>query len=42
MPLQDKEKRREHQKEYMRRSYQENKAKHISYAGKRDKKSKIG
>jgi len=38
MPLKDKEKRREYQREYMRRWYQENKAKHISFVRNRDKR----
>src|SRR5215213_9771758 len=41
MPLKDKEKRREYQKEYMRRWYQKNKAKHIGYVRNRDKKIKL-
>jgi L-lactate utilization protein LutB len=40
MPLKDKEKRREYHKEYMRRWYQENKAKHITYVRNRDRKIK--
>ena len=40
MPLKDKEKRREYQKEYMRGWYQKNKARHIAYVRKRDKKIK--
>lgn len=38
MPIKDKEKRREYQKEYMRKWYEKNKAKHISYVRARDKK----
>jgi hypothetical protein len=41
MPLKDKEKRREYQKEYMRKWYEKNKAKHISYVRNRDKKIKL-
>ena len=40
MPFKDKEKRREYQREYMRKWYEENKAKHISYVRNRDKKIK--
>lgn len=40
MPFKDKDKRREYQREYMRKWYKENKAKHISYVRKRDKKIK--
>ena len=40
MPLRDKEKRREYQREYMRDWYQRNKAKHIACVRKRDKKIK--
>ncbi len=40
MPLKDKEKRREYQREYMRRWYAKNKADHISNVRKRDKKIK--
>jgi len=38
MPLKDKEKRREYQREYMRRWYQENKARHINFVRNRDKR----
>ena len=38
MPLKDKEKRREYHKEYMRKWYENNKAKHISYVRSREKK----
>jgi hypothetical protein len=38
MPLKDKEKRREYQREYMRRWYQANKAKHIAYVRARDRR----
>ena len=41
MPYKDKEKRREYQKEYMRKWYQNNKAKHIAYVRNRDKKIKL-
>ncbi len=41
MPYKDKEKRREYQKEYMRKWYVENRAKHISYVRNRDKKIKL-
>ena len=40
MPYKDKDKRREYQKEYMRKWYEKNKAKHISYVRNRDKKIK--
>lgn len=40
MPFRDKEKRREYQKEYMRKWYRKNKAKHISYVRNREKKIK--
>jgi hypothetical protein len=40
MPYKDKEKRREYRKEYMRKWYQQNKAKHITYVRNRDKKIK--
>ena len=40
MPIKDKEKRREYQKEYMRKWYEKNKAKHIGYVRNRDKKIK--
>ena len=38
MPYKDPEKRRQYQREYMRRWYQENKAKHIGYVRNRDGK----
>ena len=38
MPLKDKEKRREYQREYMRHWYQANKAKHIAYVRARDRR----
>jgi hypothetical protein len=38
MPLKDLEKRREYQREYMRGWYQKNKAKHIAYVRRRDKR----
>jgi hypothetical protein len=38
MPIKDQEKRREYQREYMRKWYEQNKAKHISYVRARDKK----
>src|SRR5919197_3656115 len=38
MPLKDKDKRREYQREYMRRWYQANKEKHIALVRSRDKK----
>lgn len=41
MPYKDKEKRREYQKEYMRKWYQKNKSKHIAYVRNRDKKIKL-
>ena len=41
MPYKDKEKRREYQKEYMRKWYEKNKAKHIAYVRNRDKKIKL-
>ena len=41
MPLKDKEKRREYQREYMRKWYQNNKAKHIGYVRKRDLKIQV-
>ena len=40
MPLKDKEKRREYQREYMRRWYQENKVKHIALVRGREKQIK--
>ncbi|MGC2237095.1 MAG: hypothetical protein WA584_13095 [Pyrinomonadaceae bacterium] len=40
MPIKNKQKRREYQREYMRKWYQENKAKHITYVRNRDKKIK--
>ena len=40
MPYKDKEKRREYQKEYMRKWYEKNKARHIGYVRNRDKKIK--
>jgi hypothetical protein len=40
MPYKDDAKRREYQKEYMRKWYEKNKAKHISYVRNRDKKIK--
>lgn len=40
MPLKDKEKRRQYQREYMRRWYQENKGRHIGYVRNREKKIK--
>jgi hypothetical protein len=40
MPLKDKEKRREYQREYMRKWYLNNKTTHISYVRNRDKKIK--
>ena len=36
MPFKDIEKKRAYQREYKRRWYQENKAKHISYVRKRE------
>ena len=41
MPYRDKEKRREYQKEYMRKWYEKNKARHIGYVRKREKKIKL-
>ena len=38
MPRKDPEKRREYQREYMRSWYQKNKATHIAYVRKRDKR----
>lgn len=38
MPLKDPEKRREYQKEYMRKWYEKNKEKHIRYVRNRDRK----
>ena len=38
MPIKDKDKRREYQREYMRRWYQNNRAKHIAYVRNRDKR----
>ena len=38
MPIKDPEIRREHHREYMRGWYQKNKAKHISYVRKRDRR----
>ena len=38
MPIKDKEKRREYQREYMRKWYEDNKAKHIGYVRAREKK----
>ena len=38
MPLKDPEKRREYHREYMRDWYQRNKASHIAYVRKREKK----
>ena len=40
MPIKDKEKRREYQREYMRGWYQKNKAKHIASVRKSNKKIK--
>lgn len=41
MPYRDTEKRREYQREYMRRWYQANKSKHIGYVRSREKKIKV-
>jgi hypothetical protein len=41
MPFKDKEKQREYHKQYMRKWYEENKAKHITYVRNRDKKIKL-
>src|SRR2546430_1838561 len=40
MPLKDKERRREYQREYMRRWYQKNKVKHIALVRGREKRIK--
>jgi hypothetical protein len=40
MPIKDVEKRREYQREYMRRWYQENKATHIAYVRSRESRIK--
>jgi hypothetical protein len=40
MPFKDLERRREYQREYMRRWYQENKARHIGYVRSREKRIK--
>ena len=40
MPIKDPEKRRSYQRDYMRKWYQANKAKHIAYVRNRDKKIK--
>ena len=41
MPLKDKEKRRAYQREYMRKWYENNKAKHIASVRKHDNKIKL-